>query len=188
VHTDALYALRKSGQVVGLNRGLYRLAVKPNIPALLSSPHVRRTQLCLISALSYHEITTQIPSSVYLAAPRGSYHGIRLPTPVSVYRFDAKTFQEVAQEIKKDSEYMGTRILLDARMNNVRLRIQIDFGRNNLGVTDDRSGFSTFRGQKRPQSHPVERPRKVRTESSSCSNLKRPRLLRLPEVIQRVGI
>lgn len=34
----------------------------------------------------------------------------------------------VAEEITKDSEYKGTRILLDARMNNVRLRIQIDFG------------------------------------------------------------
>jgi hypothetical protein len=34
----------------------------------------------------------------------------------------------IAEEITKDSEYKGTRILMDARMNNVRLRIQIDFG------------------------------------------------------------
>ena len=34
----------------------------------------------------------------------------------------------VAEQITKDSEYKGTRILMDARMNNVRLRIQIDFG------------------------------------------------------------
>jgi hypothetical protein len=34
----------------------------------------------------------------------------------------------VAQEIAKDSEYQGTRILMDARMDNVRLKIQIDFG------------------------------------------------------------
>jgi transcriptional regulator GlxA family with amidase domain len=34
----------------------------------------------------------------------------------------------VAEEITKDSEYKGTRILMDARMDNVRLRIQIDFG------------------------------------------------------------
>jgi Nucleotidyl transferase AbiEii toxin, Type IV TA system len=34
----------------------------------------------------------------------------------------------VAEEITKDSEYKGTRILLNAHMNNVRLRIQIDFG------------------------------------------------------------
>jgi len=34
----------------------------------------------------------------------------------------------VAEEIAKDSEYKGTRVLMDARMDNVRLRIQIDFG------------------------------------------------------------
>ena len=34
----------------------------------------------------------------------------------------------VAEEITKDSEYRGTRILMDARMANVRLRIQVDFG------------------------------------------------------------
>lgn len=34
----------------------------------------------------------------------------------------------VAEEITKDSEYKGTRVLMDARMDNVRLRIQIDFG------------------------------------------------------------
>jgi len=34
----------------------------------------------------------------------------------------------VAEEITKDAEYQGTRILMDARMDNVRLRIQVDFG------------------------------------------------------------
>lgn len=34
----------------------------------------------------------------------------------------------VAEDITNDSDYKGTRILMDARMDNVRLRIQIDFG------------------------------------------------------------
>lgn len=34
----------------------------------------------------------------------------------------------IAEEITKESEYKGTRILMDARMDNVRLKIQIDFG------------------------------------------------------------
>ena len=33
-----------------------------------------------------------------------------------------------AEEIAKDSEYQGTRVLVDARMDNVRLKIQVDFG------------------------------------------------------------
>ncbi len=34
----------------------------------------------------------------------------------------------VAEKITKESDYQGTRILMDARMDNVRLRVQIDFG------------------------------------------------------------
>jgi hypothetical protein len=44
----------------------------------------------------------------------------------------------VAEEIKKDSEYKGTRILMDARMDNVRLRIQVDFGVGDVMVPGPR--------------------------------------------------
>ena len=44
----------------------------------------------------------------------------------------------VAEETKKDSEYKGTRILMDARMDNVRLKIQIDFGVGDVMVPGPR--------------------------------------------------
>ena len=44
----------------------------------------------------------------------------------------------VAEEITKDSEYKGTRVLMDARMDNVRLRIQIDFGVGDVVVPGPR--------------------------------------------------
>lgn len=44
----------------------------------------------------------------------------------------------VAEEITKDSEYKGTRILMDARMDKVRLRIQIDFGVGDVMVPGPR--------------------------------------------------
>jgi predicted nucleotidyltransferase component of viral defense system len=44
----------------------------------------------------------------------------------------------VAEEITKDSEYIGTRILMDARMDNVRLKIQIDFGVGDVMVPGPR--------------------------------------------------
>ena len=97
VHTDALYALRERGQLVELGRGLYRLAdaSEPDHPDLaIVAARASNAAICLISALSYHGITTQIPSSVHLAVPRGSYHRIKLSVPVTVYRFDPKTFTE----------------------------------------------------------------------------------------------
>jgi predicted nucleotidyltransferase component of viral defense system len=54
---------------------------------------------------------------------------------------DGLTFLDdsiVAEEITKESEYQGTRILLDARMDNVRLRIQIDFGVGDVMVPGPR--------------------------------------------------
>src|ERR1700722_16144460 len=97
VHTDALYALRESGRVVELGRGLYRLAEasEADHPDLaVVAARAPNAAVCLISALSYHGITTQIPSSIHPAPPRGSYHGIKLSMPVTVYRFDPKTFNE----------------------------------------------------------------------------------------------
>lgn len=97
VHTDALYTLRDSGRIVELGRGLYRLAEtgEAKHPDLaLVAARAPDAAVCLISALSYHDITTQIPSSVHLAVPRGSYHGITLSIPVIVYRFDPKTFNK----------------------------------------------------------------------------------------------
>lgn len=97
VHTDALYELRESGKIIELDRGLYRLAEvseaeHPDLAVVAA--RAPNAAVCLISALSYHNITTQIPSSVHLAVPRGHYRGISLSIPVTVYRFDPKTFKE----------------------------------------------------------------------------------------------
>jgi predicted transcriptional regulator of viral defense system len=97
VHTDALYSLRESGRIVELGRGLYRVAEAseaehPDLAVVAA--RAPRAAICLISALSYHDITTQVPSSVHLAVPRGSYHGIKLSMPVSMHQFNKKTFNE----------------------------------------------------------------------------------------------
>ena len=95
VHTDALYALRETGQVIEIGRGLYRLAdaEEAEHPDLAEvAARAQTAAVCLISSLAYHGITTQIPSSIHLAVPRGNYHRIRLSIPVTVYRFDPKTF------------------------------------------------------------------------------------------------
>ena len=97
VHTDSLYALREKGRIVELGRGLFRLANvrEAEHPDLaVAAARAPNTAVCLISALSYHGITTQIPSSVHLAVPRGSYHRVKLSIPVTLYRFDPKTFNQ----------------------------------------------------------------------------------------------
>lgn len=67
-----LYALRDSGELARLSRGLYRLSDLPSLgSADLAQVALRVSQgvICLISALAVHELTTQIPHQVYVALP-----------------------------------------------------------------------------------------------------------------------
>ena len=97
IHPRMLYAMRDAGEVERLSRGVYRLAELPPLahPDLVSVA-VRAPEgvICLVSALAYHEITTQIPHEVYLALPRGR----RLPAldhpPVRVFWFGVRAFTE----------------------------------------------------------------------------------------------
>src|SRR5215216_5222227 len=72
IHRRQLYALRDRGDLEVVSRGLYRLLDMPDpslpdfIPVAKKIPH---GVICLISALAFHEITTQIPHFVYVALP-----------------------------------------------------------------------------------------------------------------------
>jgi predicted transcriptional regulator of viral defense system len=67
-----LYAMRDAGQIVELTRGVYRLADAPmlsNLDLVQVALRVSKGVICLISALSFHNLTTQIPHQVYVALP-----------------------------------------------------------------------------------------------------------------------
>ena len=48
--------------------------------------------ICLISALSYHEITTQIPHEIHVALPRGAEEPRLDYPPIKTYRFTGEAF------------------------------------------------------------------------------------------------
>src|SRR6516165_10039239 len=73
IHRRTLYAMRDAGIIEQLSRGLYRLADAPPLgnPDLVTvGLAVPQGVICLISALAYHQITTQIPHQVYVAISR----------------------------------------------------------------------------------------------------------------------
>lgn len=70
-----LYNLRDKGIIEQISRGVYRLKDLPPIgnPDLITvSLRFPNSVVCLVSALSFHGITTQIPHSVSVAIPRKS--------------------------------------------------------------------------------------------------------------------
>jgi len=72
IHPRTLYALRDEAKLERMERGLYRLAhSKPlgNPDLVTVALKVPKGVVCLISALAFHRMTTQIPHAVYLAIP-----------------------------------------------------------------------------------------------------------------------
>ena len=94
-----LYALRDRGVIEPISRGVYRLVALPPVgnPDLVTvSLRVPNAVICLVSALSYHGITTQIPHEVSVAVPRAS----RIPSldypPVRAHRFSKEASRSTA--------------------------------------------------------------------------------------------
>jgi predicted transcriptional regulator of viral defense system len=133
IHPAALYSLVESGQLTRLARGLYRLADAPefsNPDLAVVAAKAPDAVVCLISALSFHGITTQVPRAVYLAVPRGRYAGLRLRTPpVKIYRFDAATFDQGIETHRIDGEtvriYSVARTLVDCFKYRNKLGLDI---------------------------------------------------------------
>ena len=67
-----LYKMRDTGLILRESRGLYRLVgveLGSNTDLIQVALRVPKGVICLISALSFHELTTQIPHQVYVALP-----------------------------------------------------------------------------------------------------------------------
>ncbi|MDT8384173.1 MAG: type IV toxin-antitoxin system AbiEi family antitoxin domain-containing protein [Gammaproteobacteria bacterium] len=91
----ALYKMRDTGIVEQVCRGIYRLRELPPIsqPDLVTvSLRFPKAVICLVSALSFHGITTQIPREISVAVPRT----MRMPSltspPVHAYKFSEDAF------------------------------------------------------------------------------------------------
>ena len=97
IHPRTLYAMRDAGVLERLSRGLYRLADLPPLsnPDLVAVARRAPTGvICLISALAYHELTTQIPHEVYVALPRGAEPPRLDHPPVRIFWFTGEAFAE----------------------------------------------------------------------------------------------
>jgi predicted transcriptional regulator of viral defense system len=96
IHPETLYKLRNTGELARLGRGLYRLSDLPPLgnPDLVTvAMKVPSSVICLISALAFHELTTQIPHEVYLALPRGAEPPRLDHPPIRVFWFTKRVFE-----------------------------------------------------------------------------------------------
>ena len=91
-----LYSLRDNGIIELVSRGIYRLAELPPISTpdlVIVSLRFPKAVVCLVSALAFHDLTTQIPHAITIAVPGDS----RLPSldypPIQAHKFSDEAYK-----------------------------------------------------------------------------------------------
>ena len=105
IHPRTLYALRDAGILERLSRGVYRLAAATPLgnPDLVTvALRAPDSVVCLISALAFHELTTQIPHEVYVAVARGAEPPHMDHPPLRTFWFTGRTFTEGVETHRLD--------------------------------------------------------------------------------------
>jgi predicted transcriptional regulator of viral defense system len=96
-----LRRLLHRGELVQPARGVY--AVTGHEPTLhhslaMVSKRIPRGVVCLLSALAYHDIGTQLPSVVWLAIDQRSRPPVTTDLPAKIVRFSAQSLVEGVEE------------------------------------------------------------------------------------------
>lgn len=97
INRKTLYAMRDAGVIEPVSRGLYRLASLEPLahPDLVTvARRVPQGVLCLVSALSFHELTTQVPHAIDLALERGTRKPRLDYPPTRFFWFSGPAFDE----------------------------------------------------------------------------------------------
>lgn len=96
IHSRTIYQLRDDAKIVELSRGVYRLAELPpleNSDLITVAKRIPSGVICLLSALSFHGITEEIPHEVYIAIERGREKPkVNFP-PIRVFNFSQETYE-----------------------------------------------------------------------------------------------
>lgn len=144
IHPRTLYRLRDAGEVERVGRGLYRLAAasplaNPDWAAIMS--RVPRAVICLISALAYHGLTTQVPHTTDVAM--GSH--AQIPKidgiPVRVFWFSEPAFSAGVTTVKIDG--------VSARIYSPEKTIADCFKYPSINHDNRRQNFPRWHGTRR---------------------------------------
>jgi len=105
IHRRELYELRDKGILEVIERGLYRLTTLPeaSLPDFIPvAKKIPNGVICLISALAFHEITTQIPHFVYVALPRNARRPAITYPPMRYFWYSEKLLKTGVEKHKID--------------------------------------------------------------------------------------
>jgi len=144
IHPRDIKNILDKGLIIKVKNGLYKLT---DIPVISNQSFIDLARavpegvICLLSALSYHELTTFNPSIISMAIYRKSWRPKIEYPPVEFYYFSTKQFKTGIDEIKikahKVRIYCPEKTICDCFRY-----------RNKLGLDTAKEGLSEYLKQK----------------------------------------
>lgn len=96
IQSRALYALRDQGDLVQIERGLFRLRDLPPLSHpdwVIVAAKIPRAVICLVSALAFHNLTTEIAHEVYIALPKSMQKPRVAYPPIRYFWFSQASYE-----------------------------------------------------------------------------------------------
>jgi predicted transcriptional regulator of viral defense system len=100
-----LTRLTATGQLEKVGRGLYRLpqTQASEFESLITvAIKVPQAVFCLLTALQFHGLTTQLPRQIWIAMPRGSHTPTIDYPPVKMVQFTGAAYAEGVEVVERD--------------------------------------------------------------------------------------
>ncbi len=100
-----LSRLVAQGRLIRIGRGLYRLpdtAFSEHEGLVAVAKKVPQAVFCLLTALQFHGLTTQLPRQLWLAMPRGSHVPAIAWPPLTMTQFSGDAFYSGIEEHVRD--------------------------------------------------------------------------------------
>jgi predicted transcriptional regulator of viral defense system len=100
-----LTRLAAAGLLDKVGRGLYRLPGHPGsehegLAAIATK--VPQAVFCLLTALQFHELTTQLPRQIWIAMPRGSHVPRIGYPPIKMVQMTGEVYSEGVETVERD--------------------------------------------------------------------------------------
>lgn len=129
-----LTRLTASGLLERVGRGLYRLPSQPGSEhegLAAVATRVPQAVFCLLTALQFHELTTQLPRHVWISMPRGS-HVPRLDfPPIKMVQMTGAAYSEGIETFERDGVklrvYCAAKTVADCFKHRNKIGLDVAF-------------------------------------------------------------
>jgi predicted transcriptional regulator of viral defense system len=132
VHSQQITRLVATGVIERVTRGHYRLSELPvtELHALaMAARAVPRGVICLLSALAFHGIGTQVPADVWIAIPRRSRRPKVSKLPLRVVLFSGAAYTEGIERRRIEGQevrvYSVAKTLADLFKHRNRIGLEV---------------------------------------------------------------